>query len=566
MRELVSKIEETAEELGNQELPMNPVFAPKPSDITSLVDNYWMSLYRDSNYDENGNKKIFFNQIETPVINSAKMIDFDVSDFNIIPHYNNGNHSQIKGVIFEDALHQYLRVNGYGKFVNDLTLYLPKYGWVIIKKIVRDGETHMKLVPVQNIRAQCNVDKLENSSFLAEKHVFLPEQLESYGFDKKDLMKVKNLAGEKPVTIYEYYGKLDDSSNDYHIIADIEEKGEEIVLDASERNINDYYRDIYWDKVPGRLQGVGQVEKLFEAQIHLNKVAYWKEKGLHWTSKHIYQTTDRGIAENLLDEVDDGQVLTPRDRLEPVPMEERNLSAYREEEEQWYRSISDRTFTSDVTQGKQPTSGVPLGASVLASQMASGFFSRIQENIAVELKDCVFDWILPSFRKKMKKGFIHRYIGASDEKQALIDQAILNARVNRKIKRHFKNNGNFPTQSQIQIMRSAEQERLKNPENREFNVIDNWFDDLRYDLELVIVGESTNVEGKMTAIKTALNAVQAPEEKRKLINRMMVLLGEEPLFSTSGPQAEDILMMQGRQGSPPKPETVPTMTRQTTTV
>jgi len=545
----ITEIEKTIDEQGDKSLSLNPSFAQKPSSIIGLVDHYWMSKYRDSQVDEFGNKKVFFNQIEPPTHGSAKSIDFKVSDFDIIPHYEG---QIIKGLVFEDKLHQWLRINSYGKFFKELALNLPKYGTVVVKKIVRDGKTHLRTVPLQNLAVQADADSIKDAYFVVEKHFVTPAEFKKMPFDKNQIQEVLNKTEEPYMTLYEYYGELEaDPERDYFVVA--KTKNDEVVLKAENRERP--YRDVHWDKIKGRWLGVGVVEKLFEAQIHLNKVGDMKEQGLHWTSKHLYQTTDRGVANNLMDETVNGDVLTVRDEIRPVVNEERNLAAYKEEEEQWYKSIRDRTFFSDIIQGSQPTSGVPLGSTVLASQMAQGYFSRVQDRLAIFLKELLYDWILPSFESEMDKEFIHRYVGANEEKQRLFDQAMVNARVNKKIREYVGKNGEFPSPSQLQLMNSVERKRMGNPDNRYVKVPKGWFKDLKYDLEIVITGEATDVSGKLQAIQTALQALspQDTEKREQLINRMMSILNQPPLYPIKGADPEDVLMAQ-QQGSPPRPQ------------
>ena len=64
-----------------------------------------------------------------------------------------------------------------------------------------------------------------------------------------------------------------------------------------------------WEKVPGRGLGRGIVEDGFEAQMWTNDAIVREKEAMELGSKVIFKTTDPDIQNNVLSEVENGQVI-----------------------------------------------------------------------------------------------------------------------------------------------------------------------------------------------------------------------------------------------------------------
>ena len=116
----------------------------------------------------------------------------------------------------------------------------------------------------------------------------------------------------------------------------------------------------------------------------------------------------------------------------------------------------------------------------------------------------------------MDTEFVHRYVGADEEKMEQFDNAMVKARTNRKIKKYIEENGEFPSSSQITMMKSVERQKIGTPDNRYVKIPKGWFKNMKYDLEIVITGEATDISGKLQGIQTALQTLSPQEtDKRK---------------------------------------------------
>ena len=68
------------------------------------------------------------------------------------------------------------------------------------------------------------------------------------------------------------------------------------------------YKSLSWGKVNGRL-GRGIVEDGFEAQRWVNDAVVKEKEAMELGSKVIFKTTDPNVQNNVLSEVDNGQII-----------------------------------------------------------------------------------------------------------------------------------------------------------------------------------------------------------------------------------------------------------------
>lgn len=540
---------------------LNPAFAPSQNDILDLTEKYWMSRYRDNDYDSQGRKKVFYNVVTTPVYISAKMIDIDPSDIRAIPE---AGQPVLPTVLFERDLSLWMKEQRFGAFLNTVAVNLPKSGSFVAKKIRVEDGIKIVMVPLKNIKLDPDVEKITDSSFFQEEMEMLPNKMRKMPWDEEKVEEAISRAKaneQQRVKIIEHFGPMPGASKNHQIIADVDDG---VILHEDNRKVGDVYKEVHWDKIPGRWLGRGQVEFLFEDQIHLNWIAYLKARGLEWTSKHIWQSADQGIGRNLSTETEDGEIIRGTG-VQPVAMEERNLAHYTSEEQRWEFNLQRKTFSTDVVRGVRPPAGTPLGSAMLASQMAGGFFSFVQEGYARFIKEIIWDWLIPEFKRQNTSKHWVNFINASERHLKQLDAIILNKRVNERVMRHLSRNGEFPTSSQISAYKEVEKRKLNEIGSRYEKAPEGIYDRMRFVLDVVITGESNDVQGQLNAITVALQNTQSPDERRDLLNRMMVIMGQEPISQPEQDTSlEEVSTQRGSAPRQPAPRQSPTPGRQVT--
>lgn len=563
IKELIDK---RKEERTNKSLKANPVFASTQGKLINLIDCYWNSKFSGSSYDSRGFRKPFLNAVRVPTFVGAKATDLDTKN---IRTYSQEGQDFHKSYIFNKELKFYFRENHFDLLLNQITWNRPKYGHIILKKV----KDKIYFVPIENDYSGVETEGLGNP--MVEYHEYDFDELRKMNWDNiEKAISLYDKMGKDKVCCWEITGKVDDTKNNYNIIT-ASEYGETIYLVSS--NVENNYKQLKWEDVPGRHQGRGVVEEQFESQIAINENEYLFRLGLQWTSKKLFQTRDTQIVRNLLSDALNGDVLTVNSPLEPVALEERNLSAFAYADNKWQSHSQSQSFATDIMQGKRPPSGTPAATSILQAQQAGGYYDLKRQDYGIFIKDVVEDWILPDFKKdKSKAHEIHllKLLG-NDNGSNIFFNAILGDETNKKVV-EFMSKGKILSSQELQLLKGLTAEQMK---NKNIMIPDNFYD-FEYQVDVVVTGEQIDLSQRATALQTALQVIgsnptvlQDPTVRRlyfKLLEATGVSPGEIfdediPSFQTAV-QATSPAQVGGSIARPTPQPTMPAIAKVPTTV
>jgi hypothetical protein len=488
IKELISQREG---DISNKILKANPYFASTHKQLLELIDCYWNSKFRDNPLDTRNFRKPFFNVVRVPTFVSAKATDLDTKNIKI---YSDLGQNEFKSYIFNKELKFYFKENGFDLLLNQITWNRPKYGHIVLKKV--KGKIY--IVPISNMILVPDSEKLYQP--IIEKHEISFDELNEMNWNNKSNAKYIYEKNKKDkLIVYEISGKIDDNKNNYNIVCGLE-YGEPIYLVS--QNVEDIYRELKWEDVPGRALGRGTVEEQFESQIAVNENEYLFRLGLQWTSKHLFWSKDVQVAQNLLSEALNGDVL--KTEISPIQMEERNLSSFQYADGKWQQHSNNQTFSSDIMRGQTPAAGTPATTSVLQAQQAGGYYSLKRQDAGIFLKGIVEDWILPEFKKaKSKTHNIHimKLLGDDNPSQKLFN-ATLATEVNRKVI-EFMGNGKILNSNELQLVKAMTAAGLK---GKDYSLPDDFYD-FKYSVDVVITGEQIDIAQRATALQTAFQVI-----------------------------------------------------------
>lgn len=526
---ICKKVEEHIEKFENGTLDSAPPYATTQKKIIELIDSYWVSKYRDNQYDELGFLKPFYNIVINPTEVAAKMVDLDTKDIRIVAE---DGQSYYPAWLFGKELKIWMKDNKIGKLLNQIVLNAPKYGSIVLKKVGNE----INLVPIQNIVCNPTAKRLTDD-LIVEVHEETTERfmqmVEEYGWDKD---QAGGATGDDTIIFYEVYGQVDDYAENYFIVT---KNG--IMLYADKRDCP--YKEFHWDKIDGRWFGVGQVERLFEAQIQINKIEKYKSNALHWTSKRIWQTRDDTIKKNLMTDIKNGDLLFVNSEINPVSTEERNLHAYRDEDARWDKLRQEITFAYDTIRGERPPSGTPLGSAILQTRMAGGFFDFKREELGLFLKGVILDWVIPQFAKEKKGEHIVTFGEFKEDELTKLKNLIITNRTNKEIINKLIAKGKVPSAQEYELLRSAVKEKIN--KEKELKIPKGYYDNLKYKIDVIVTNEQVDVASKMTTLQTILTIIgsnptilQDPRTK-KVFYQMLDLAGISPTdFEGEVPEIE----------------------------
>lgn len=541
-----AQVENEISEFQKKTLDHNPSYAPTQLDVIKLVDLYWVDKFKDGDFNDSGWKRAFYNVIVFPTFVSAKMTDLDTKDIRIIAEEGA---SYYPAWIFGRDLKYWLKDKKIGQLLNEMVFKLPKYGSVVLKKV----GSEIFLVPMANLAMESDVENLEDSCFVTETHIYTPTLLRKQSWKKEDIaLAIKEAGKGQKIKVYERFGEIPGSDNNYRIIT----KEGVVLFEDKFDSIKDLYRKLDWDKIPGRMLGRGTVEKLFETQIQTNRVANYKTEGLHWTSKHIFQTRDSTFNKNLTTDVDNGEVLFVTSELTEVNNQEKNLAAYNSEEQRWDQLRRELTFSFAEVGGERPPAGTPLGSSVLQAQQASGFFDIKREDMGLFWKDIILEWIIPEFKKE--RSMAHKLMmGEFTEAEAeKIRNMFINDKVNQNYVDYILKNKRFPSPEETNLMRSLAEKEVSKA--REIDIPANFYENIKYKVDVLITNEQMDVAARLATLQSVLGilstnpGVLENPKTQKIFYEMLNISGISPVdlgLDDNKPELEDTIPQLKQGGS-----------------
>lgn len=564
MNDIFKKVKSEIDYAETTRIKSNPSYVKNEFDRLDLIDKYMLSRYRDSDTDSFGQPMVFYNICSVPVEVASKMLNFSTKDIMLLDEIG----SYWETWMMEKELRFWMKDKYFGRQLNEWSTRLPRDGHLVLKKT--DDDVH--IVPLKNLRLRVDANKLDETPII-EKHEypydqFVKEAKERGWSNWKKVKKIEDSTSagilEKKGTkicLYEVWfpeGFLPNKksnwfllSYDGHILADMYS--------------DIMYKDLAWENMDNRLFGRGQVEKLFNEQIYLNRIANYKAEGLHWSSKRLFQTRDPNANSNLMGQAENGDVFIVNNPLTQVPVEERNLSFYGYDEDRTERQSIKRTFTQDSVTGERPPSGTPLGSSVLQAQMTAGFYERKKEELAMFVKEVLWDWIIPEFKKEKRKEHkvLVRSLMSTEEGSEKFFKMQVNKEMNKELVK-----GYMPPEIR-EIKRALISEKIK---DKKLTIPKGLYDNLKYKMEINIVGESIDTSSKLTTLQTLFQIIGSnptvlqDKATKNILFKMLNLAGfnpkefnfeEEPSTGLAEAGMRAKAMRGGSVAAPQSPPTTP---------
>ena len=478
---------------------------------------YFNSKFVDGDIDTDGLKLYFLNINRSACGTTTKAIDIDTKDINLV---NAPGGNELKVWFYQRDLKYWLKNQEFGKVLNRISDELPKMGSVVLK--YNAGDVHF--VDLRNFICEQNADSLDLSNYIIETHYYTPVEFKRVAKKKgwENIDKVMDLyrgSKEQYIRVFERYGEV--QTNDFFdykmvLVADVPadikksdlakfEISEDIIL--AEKLVDRHpYKEIHINKIPGRWLGVSIPEILSENQIRVNEILNQQVKSSYWNSLRLWQTRDAGTARNLLSDAENGDVLRVDDELRPVDMQDRNLSHFSKEMELLQQNSQEQTFSYDVVRGERTPASTPLGSAQLSAAMTMSFFDQMRENMALEIKDLLWRFVIPGFKKTTSK---EHFLKIAGEDLQRVNELISAQNVNTRVMEYIRTKGILPDSNMINIFKKLEEEKNSRLKERQFKVPAGWYEDIKYDIDIIITDESQSSTVKAQALIQAFQMITA---------------------------------------------------------
>lgn len=504
-------------------------------DTIKRIHKYLNSQFDGSNLFE-GKEKIFFNIVKFRKEAVARFFDIDTKDIKLRP---TNPKSEFSTLFLEKELQFWVKKNKFDILLNKMADQFTGYGSAVIRKTKKGA----KLMDLRRLFLDPTVETISDSRFITIKHNLTASQLrdkvkdgwdgdaieriirrkeedglnessaESYE-DGVSLTSVRSTPyyevyerfGEVPMS--EFGGKSKEMVRSLFIVAEpystsnIEsetyENGE--VLFKVQWKKEYPFRDIHYSKTEGRWLGVGVVEDLFPIQERVNEVKNQQRVSMEISSIHLFQTSDNTIVSNVLTDLTNGTVVKSKSGINPIVNEERNLSAFANEENS-YLAMADRiSFANDLVTGGQLPTSTPATNAVIQQNNSVSVFLFKRQNVTNWLQDFFTDLVLEQALKDMTAEHILRYAGDSSVLQLIDDSLVQEA----KFKKILSAEKAVSEEEFMAVEFSTRTELAKFGNVRFVKIKENLYGDLEFEFDIQIGNEQEDPNVMANNIKAVL--------------------------------------------------------------
>jgi len=546
-----------------------PGFTFNQRETIEKVFFYYNSKFVSGSIDEEGDRKYFYNIVKNPCKVFSKAVDFDTKNIRLI---TTGGGDPTKTWYMERDLKYWMRDKQFGKTLNRIFRELPIFGTVVLKII--DGTPHF--VDLRNFIVRQSADTLDQSDFIIEIHNYSVAEFRKIAklmkWSKTKVEDVVNKFHEMKdsnyIRVYERYSEvkteerigdgkytykrtfLADMGNDeYDMYGDLTVQHPGIELASEDWEGNPYW-EFHAEKMPGRWLGIGVVETLFEPQVRQNELANLQSKASYWAALRIFQTRDSGGANrNLKTDVGNGEILTVESEITQIDMSDRNLAYFNEKYRKWMGNRDEMTFATDAIQGERSPAGTPLGSTQISIGQTLSYFEQIQEDIAMTVKELLYEVIIPKFESESTTEHVLRLVGNDLDTFA---EMVKNDLTMKEVIRVAVKTGTIPSKEDKNVISIAVTEAIKQKKEKLLKIPRGFYKDIKYDVDIDITGESIDTRVRYATKFALLQAITSDPEmvtnpvKRKFLFSMAEDGGVNPneLFEVSAQATEDAIAEQ----------------------
>jgi hypothetical protein len=534
-----------------------------------------IALYLSSKYEDGslylGREKIFYNVVIPPCEVAMRMLNLDTKDIKLWPM---NPKSQFSTYLLEKELKLWLKTSKMGKILNQIAEEAPRYGTVVLEK-TKDGA---EVVDLRRLILDPTVETITKSRFVTTIHYMTPNELQQTGWDNVDLAIERfgdtnaspayednqgnvNLMKSTPyIKVHKRFGEVptwwvDDSAKPGTKSGDKLVRSLFIVAGAETEQLNEEgksvadlglvlfksvwrkewpYKDFHYIKVKGRYLGMGIVEMLFDTQTRINELKNQKRVSMEISSMHIFQGP-QSMVRNIYSDLQSGDYLVKKEGSEgmtPVANEERNLPAFKDEEQSYMAQVDSLSFAYEAVRGDVDTQAT-LGQTQIAVSQGTSVYGFKKQNFSLFLQEYFNDLVLEQLMKDLTPEHIMRFTGSAQELMKL-DEAAAELYANDHIKQLILDGSLVNLEDQQALIDKAKAEYQKLGDSRFLKIKQNFYKDAQFEFDFII----TNEQADPIKLATSLQALIAEYDPQKMQDPVYALFIGKQADSIGISQAE----------------------------
>jgi len=401
-------------------------------------------LQGQDNRDARGKIKPFYNVGNYRVNIATRATDIDTKDIQIT---SDSPKFYPLSFILQKEVYEWMKESNFAKTLNEMSFTRAKYGGVLIKKCDKEEEEEGEVMELEVVDWRNVItDPVCVTDTIIEKHFMTAEDF-SEKMDvwdgMEEAMDMAYGSTDGKLEVYEVHGNFPMSMSpeggskyEYKYQCFFVLKQGNRVTDAT--ILYHYFEDempykyLEWEKVPGRGLGVGIIESGFESQMWTNDAIIREKEAMELGSKVVFKSTDPNVQNNILSEVENGQVLkiTQGTDFGQANMITNAIPEFQNLVNKWNDQYERISSTPGVIAGETQPGNTPYRTTAILNQEANSMFDYRREEMGIFLTELFNDWILPYLIKKINKEHILRAEFSQEELKA-IDESFATAEANK---------------------------------------------------------------------------------------------------------------------------------------
>lgn len=529
---------------------------------------YQNNVYPKGKLNNQGDYKYWIDIIQPRIDSEVKNIDFDTSS---ILFYSDSYKDSGAMLLCNLALKEWMKDNQQGEELNDAIEEFSAWGNVVWKR-VKGGYERVALKDFYVINQQA---KSLNETPVIERHIMTQSDLRRKEGIWKNVQNVIDDCGNRGFTtnpegvieskenpyyeIYERNGEVSEKElfeaqgkeggdPKKFILAKIVTAGLRRTSSAKDPKYVLYadtidempYKEAHRGRYNGRWFRVGIIEMLLDIQTRCNEISNQIARGLEWASKTIFRSRDNVLAQNIITDMDNGDVIRSED-LQQIDIRMHGLDQLIADWNRLMQAADKLTNAYEVVTGESMPSGTPFRLGAMMNQNANKLYDYIREKLSLAIQDVFQDWILPDLVKDLKAKDVLRLTG---------DPAMMTRYYKMLVDNWYaKNLLNLPPHGP-EIADGLKEQKLQEIMSRPEQMIrleKGWLDGVKPRVSVVISGENITMTEDLQTLATFIQLEVDPIRRSALIERAMKRKGIDVEDLPKSPTPEEQAQMQQAQ-------------------
>lgn len=207
------------------------------------------------------------------------------------------------------------------------------------------------------------------------------------------------------------------------------------------------------------------------------------------------------------------------DGITPIVNEERNLPAFKDEEESYSNQVDKLSFAYEAVRGDVDTQAT-LGQTQMAVSQGTSVYAFKKENFGLFLQGFFNELVLPQLMNDLTPEHIMRFTGTVEELNRL-DEAAADVYANDFLKKQILSGRMVTQEDQQALIQKAKDTYQKLGEARYLKIKENFYQDAEFEFDFIITNEQAD-PGRLAQNIQALIAEYDPMKMQDPVYALLI--------------------------------------------